>query len=311
MNRQRAKQSRLRHRLALLVASAMSAATPALPGLAADDTSVLRLPISSRLTAQPPVASLRVSARRLPEDDSAGDSVATATELAANNSPDTPSPANTAGQSSVDPSTTPPASVAAQSPDGTATQSSAVIAVDSPVGIGVGSPSSAAANLAETSPEANSGTNTRFGSGTATAKATDTATEEQSVLRSQPPERLPKVTSFDAATQPSPPVRVRATPVRLPPVESPDTLTYGAFQRSPVRIGSESIPAPAVGGGPDRGDSRSPVPAPYRLPPTQASPTRSPSTRTPISGFTAGLSSSSLGGPQPGVSPVPEAESSD
>lgn len=304
MNRRRMKQSRLRHRLALLVAGAISAATPALPCLVADETSVLRLPISSRLTAQPPVASLRVSTRRLSEQDAASDSVASATELAANNSPDTPSPAATTGQTPVDTPANPPASATAQSPDGTATQSSAMISGDSS-GSSVSAPSRAPANSAETRSKANSDTKARLGSETATG------TEGQSVLRSSPPERLPQVASSDTVTPSSSSLRARTSPVRLPPVESPDTLTYGAFQRSPVRVGSETIPAPVVRGGPDRSDSRSQVPSQYRLPPTPGSPTRLPPTRTPTSGLMAGQPSSPLGGPQPGAPPAPEAESSD
>ncbi|MFM7071742.1 MAG: hypothetical protein ACKO38_08135, partial [Planctomycetota bacterium] len=345
MNRRRAKPSRLRHRLAILVAGAMSAAHPALPSSVAEETSVLRLPISSRLTAQPPAASLRLSARRLPEDSTSGDSVATATEpatsdpaatkpdatkpdatkpdatkpdatapaasdlaateLAANNSSDTPSPASTAAQSPVDTQANSPASTASQLRDVSATQSSAVISIDSSAGNRVGFPFSARTNLSETRPEANTGAKARTG------VETTAAAGEPSVLRTTPPERLPKVTSSEAVTQPSPPMRTRATPVRLPPVESSDTLTYGVYQRSPVRVGSETIPAPAAGGGAAPSFSRSPVPAPYRLPPPQASPTRLPSTATLPTGLTASPSSSPLGGTQPGTPAAPEAESSD
>lgn len=262
----RLRASQLRARLlgaSLLGASLLNAAGGALPfspvNASADETTILSLPLSSRLTAQPPGASLRTSTQRfalISESDAESSEKRPTTSAFAPSAAATGTAAT--GTAATGTASTGAVATGTASTGAAATELSTESASDSPatvLAISVANrPESPTAQTSASESPANS----RGGN------------FERSVLRETPsarppatpaappvPSRLPPVTDLSSAP---PPVR----PVRLPPIESTTTLPYGDYQRSPVQVRGEAIPAPTRSGG------QLPPPYPSRLPPTNS-----------------------------------------
>lgn len=255
MTRQR-RVSQPRHRgLALtgahlLGASLLGAAGVALPfslvNASADETTILSLPLSSRLTAQPSGASLRTSTQRFAliseSDAESGEKRPTTSDFA-------PSAASTGTAS------TGTAANGTAENRAAATELSTEFASDSPATVlaisGANRPESPTARASANESPANS----RGGN------------FERSVLREPPSARPPAAPASAPAPSRLPPVADLSSeptpvrPIRLPPIESTGTLPYGDYERSPVQVRGEALPAPTRSGG------HLPPPYPSRLPP--------------------------------------------
>jgi hypothetical protein len=244
----------------LLGASLLNAAGVALPfslvNASADETTILSLPLSSRLTAQPPGASLRTSTQRFAliseSDAESGEKRPTTRDFA-------PSAAST-GTASAGAASTGTAANGAAANGAAATELSTESASDSPATVLaisiVNRPESPTAQAsADESPANSRGGNFER----SVLRETPSARPPAAPAAAPVPSRLPPVTDLSSVP---PPVR----PVRLPPIESTGTLPYGDYQRSPVQVRGEAIPAPTRSGG------QLPPPYPSRLPQTNSTP---------------------------------------
>ena len=244
--RRRVSQARLHRGLALVGLSLMSAAGTAwlssVTTTSADETTGFGLPLSSRLTGQAPAASLRISSQRLPStsetylDEARSNSFNTVPDSSSAKTNNFATAAAT--ELVVEDGSTPAVSFPA-----TLSPAASSPAVSSPA---VSSP--AVSSPAVSSPAARLESSTTQVSSQETAAGSLTNNSERSVIRATTPSRLPRTTP--------------TIPVRLPPVESGGSLPYGEYQRPPVRVGSEVIPAPATSNG------QLPPPYPSRLPST-------------------------------------------
>ena len=224
--RRRVSQARLHRGLALVGLSLLSAAGTAwlssVATTSADETTGFGLPLSSRLTGQAPAASLRISSQRLPSTSE------TYLDEARPNSFNAVPESSSAKTNNF-------ATAAATE---LFVEDGSTPAASSPV----------TSSPATSSPAARLDSSTTQVSPEETAAGSLTDSSGRSVLRAATPSRLPRTTP--------------TIPVRLPPVESGGSLPYGEYQRPPVRVGSEVIPAPATSTG------QLPPPYPSRLPST-------------------------------------------